>query len=108
MNKHTNGPWELFICDDGGEWTGWPISIQEMTDQKSDSKTIVRTGGFYPYTWDTNISQDEAIANAKLIAAAPELLAALELAKTMMIANEVNLPNTMEVINEAISKAKGK
>ena len=41
------------------------------------------------------------------MAAAPDLLAALIFAKQMMIANDLDLPNTFEVIDEAIAKAKG-
>ncbi len=72
--KHTPGPWEVFIDDSGGKWTGWPLSIDatSITD-----KTVVRTGGQFPYKWDAKTSQTEAIANARLIAAAPDLLEAL-------------------------------
>lgn len=73
-DKHTPGPWEVFICDDGGEWTGWPISIHAANE---DDKSIVRTGGMWPYEWDAATSQAEAVANARLIAAAPDLYEAL-------------------------------
>lgn len=36
-----------------------------------------------------------------------ELKAALQLAKDMMIANDLSLPRTFEVIDEALAKAKG-
>ena len=73
--KHTKGPWESFICDDGGEWSGWPLCVTQAND---DDKVIVRTGGQWPYKWDASTSQVEAVANARLIAAAPDLLEALQ------------------------------
>lgn len=44
----------------------------------------------------------------QLAAAAPKLLAALQLAKDMFIANDMDLPNTMGVIDAAIELATGK
>jgi hypothetical protein len=104
MSKHTPGPWRVFICDDGKEWSGWPLSIVQ---DKTNGKNIVRPGGQWPYDWDESISCDEAIANAYLIAAAPKLLTALIFAKEMMIANDLNLPRTFEIIDEAIAEANG-
>ena len=72
--KHTPGPWRLFIDDTGGQWSGWPLCIDSANDEE---KTVVRTGGQWPYEWDSAMSQREALANARLIAAAPELLEAL-------------------------------
>jgi hypothetical protein len=72
--KWTPGPWAVFIDDSGDKWTGWPISIDAVTDP---DKTVVRTGGQWPYDWGTATSQREAVANAHLIAAAPDLYAAL-------------------------------
>jgi hypothetical protein len=68
-SKHafTAGPASVFICDDGGQWSGWPLSVNSVDD---DDKTIVRPGGFYPYKWDAAVSQREAVANANLIAEA--------------------------------------
>jgi hypothetical protein len=76
-DRHTDGPWEVFICDDGKEWTGWPLSIEAANE---DDKTVVRPGGFYPYTWDASMSQTEAVANAHLMAASPDMLTALRTA----------------------------
>lgn len=73
--KHTPGPWKVFIDDSGDEWTGWPLSIYAENDE---DKSIVRPGGQWPYKWDAAMSQREAVANAHLIAAAPDLLAALK------------------------------
>lgn len=103
--KHTPGPWEVFICDDGSEHTGWPISIH----QAGTDKTVVRTGGQWPYTWDEAISKNEAVANANLIAAAPELLEALEV--TMDLAwRDHKTPEEqafLEKVDKLIIKAKG-
>ena len=71
----TPGNWETFICDDGGMWSGWPLSINcpTITD-----KTVVRPGGFYPYNWDAKTSQHEACQNALHIArCSPDNIAAL-------------------------------
>jgi hypothetical protein len=46
-------------------------------------------------------------ANARLIAAAPDLYWALVLAKDMMIANDCSLQETFEVIDAALTKARG-
>jgi hypothetical protein len=61
----TPGPWEPFICDDGKQWSGWPLSIEAWSIA---DKSIVRPGGFYPYEWDAKTSQHEACANASHIA----------------------------------------
>lgn len=71
--KFTPGPWRAFICDDGGQWSGWPLSISSVDDP---DKSIVRPGGSYPYRWDAAMSQREAVANAHLIAAAPQMFKA--------------------------------
>lgn len=70
----TPGPWKVFIDDTGGQWSGWPLSINapSITD-----KTVVRPGGQWPYEWDAKTSQHEAVTNAHLIALAPELAAAV-------------------------------
>jgi len=72
--KHTPGPWRSVIDDTGGQWSGWPLCI---TAENEDDKSIVRTGGQWPYEWDAATSQREAVANARLIASAPDLLEAL-------------------------------
>jgi len=70
----TPGPWEEFIDDSGDRWTGWPLSIEAVgiTD-----KTVVRTGGQWPYEWDAKTSQHEACANARFIAAARDIVPAM-------------------------------
>ena len=74
LDGTTEGPWEAFIDDSGGQWTGWPLSIDAPAIA---DKTVVRTGGQWPYEWDAKTSQDEACQNARLIAAAPDLARAL-------------------------------
>ena len=71
----TPGPWSVFINDAGDAWTGWPISIN---CDVIDDKTIVRTGGMWPYDWDAKTSQHEACANAARIASVPSLEAEIE------------------------------
>lgn len=70
----TPGPWVEFISDDGGKWSGWPVSIEctSIVD-----KTIIRPGGHWPYEWDAKTSCNEACANARFIAAARDLVPAL-------------------------------
>lgn len=74
---HTPGPWRSVIDDTGGQWSGWPLCIVPEND---DDKSVVRTGGQWPYEWDAATNQREAVANARLIAAAPDLLEACRLA----------------------------
>lgn len=88
--KHTPGPWKLFIDDTGGQWSGWPLCIDAEND---DDKTVVRTGGQWPYEWDAAMSQREAVANARLIAAAPELLEALRVFGDLVDTVEKTFPN---------------
>ncbi len=83
---HTPGPWKVFVNDSGGEWTGWPMSINAPSVH--EDCVVVRTGGQYPYAWDYRVSQAEAVANAHLIAAAPDMLEALE----EVVAITENLP----------------
>jgi len=71
----TPGPWSVFINDAGDAWTGWPISIN---CDVIDDKTIVRTGGMWPYDWDAKTSQHEACANAAHIASIPSMEAEIE------------------------------
>ena len=90
MSKHTSGPWSV-----GPQQSvtsrGWSIA------DKNGNRLAFVLGEHSP----------ELQANARLIAAAPDLLVALMLAKDMMIANDLSLPKTFEVIDEAIAKARG-
>lgn len=83
----TPGPWRSVIDDTGGQWSGWPLCIVPEND---DDRSVVRTGGLWPYEWDAKVSQHEAVSTAAFIAAAnpatilallserAELLAAVE------------------------------
>lgn len=99
--KWTPGPWSVFIDDSGDKWTGWPLSIDAVTDP---DKTVVRTGGHWPYEWETATSQREAVANAHLIAAAPDLYAALE---HMIRWHDQLSPADIAKAEAALAKARG-
>jgi hypothetical protein len=111
MSKHTPGPWKVFICDDGGQWSGWPLSI--FTDDTE--RTIVRPGGFYPYEWDRGVSEREAVANARLIAAAPDLLEAVKELMDLPLNHPISMTvderkrmwAAHETARAAIAKAEG-
>jgi len=74
----TPGPWRSVIDDTGGQWSGWPLCIVPEND---DDRSVVRTGGQWPYEWDTKVCQHEAISTAAYIVAAcnavPDLLATI-------------------------------
>lgn len=73
---YTPGPWRAFIDDSGdNRWSGWPLSVESVNEE---DKTVVRTGGQWPYEWDAKTSQHEAVANARLIALAPDMVAEIE------------------------------
>lgn len=103
---HTPGPWEVFICDDGKQWTGWPLSIDASEEE---DKTVVRPGGFYPYEWDAAVSQREAVANAFLMAASPDmltaLLAALPVLELAAKSGDASATAALESARAAIAKA---
>lgn len=87
--KHTPTPWHVFICDDGKEWSGWPLAIYgPEPDDGEDAVCVVRPGGFYPYAWDEGVSRLEAVATAEFIVRAcnahDDLVAALEAATAAM------------------------
>lgn len=63
----TKGPWKSIIDDTGGERSGWPLCIVPEDD---DNRSVVRTGGMWPYEWDAKVSRHEAVATAAFIAAA--------------------------------------
>lgn len=72
----TKGPWRAFIDDSGGNrWSGWPLSVESVNEE---DKTVVRTGGQWPYEWDAKTSQLEAAANARRIARVPDMEAEID------------------------------
>ena len=98
-NKHTPGPWSATHII--GSW--W-IEDDDPTAFCRRRIAIV----------DDGAGIESPDANARLIAAAPELLAALEAAREFIIDGMamgfVGMPedeDVMEVIEKAISKAKG-
>ena len=93
MSDYIPGPW----------WVDRDIIYGDYQDGTSVSVASVLNVAF-PYGRRAGKSTQ---ANARLIAAAPDLLVALMLAKDMMIANDLSLPNTFEVIDEALAKARG-
>jgi len=103
---HTPGPWDVFICDDGKQWTGWPLSIDASDEE---DKTVVRPGGFYPYEWDAAVSQREAVANAFLMAASPDMLtaliAALPVLELAAKSGDASATTALESARAAIAKA---
>jgi hypothetical protein len=104
----TPGPWTVFVCDDGKQWTGWPlcISATNVLNSNGDERVIVRTGGFYPYEWDHGTSQDEANANAAHIASAnPEtMLALIALIRRLQAENEASRQNTSWMFAEKLAE----
>ena len=105
--QHTPGPWRVIIDDTGGSFTGWPsVSASESLDC-----SIVHRAGFKQEYWG-DLSQREAIANARLIAAAPDLLEALiEANKELEYLNDpkgfvsIRQEKIMEKARAAIAKA---
>lgn len=96
--KHTPGPWVA-----GPDWT-----YDRMEIRDKDGRRIAVCMKDFPMSAATHD------ANAHLIATAPELLAALEAAREFIIDGMamgfVGMPedeDVLEVIEKAISKAKG-
>jgi len=79
----TPGPWNVFVCDDGKQWTGWPLCISA-----------------------TRTSQDEANANAAHIASAnPEtMLALIALIRRLQAENEASRQNTSWMFAEKLAE----
>ena len=89
MIEFTPGPWRTQLTTDG------------------QAVRIFADSVYLGSICNTDFTVSQSFTNATLMAAAPDLLAALIFAKQMMIANDLDLPNTFEVIDEAIAKAKG-
>ena len=98
----TPGPWKPFICDDGKQWSGWPLSIEAVNIV---DKSIVRPGGFYPYEWDAKTSQHEACTNAAHIARCdPDTVLALatEVLETRALLASFDEDRLEEIITDSI------
>lgn len=89
--KHTEGPW---TCDERGL-----VSGLDRDRPESPSFDI-----FDAEEWPG--SEQEALANAKLIAAAPEMLEALEKAEEWL-KGWASAKHGLEIIQAVIAKAKG-
>ena len=98
--KFTPGPWR--IDRETRHDCGYSRSSRGIVDP--DGKPVLL---FDPSDGEYNPAIDEDSADVHLIAAAPELYQALVLAKDMMVANDCSLPKTFEVIDAALSKARG-
>jgi len=102
--QHTPGPWRVIIDDTGGSFTGWPsVSASDELDC-----SIVHRAGFKQEYWG-DLSQREAIANARLIASAPELLELLEDVISIGggMVEEIYGYSFVESVRAAIAKATG-
>lgn len=100
-NKHTPGPWQVELCR------------VYHNSGKGRRNIAICLASQKPPSDEYEVFED--IANARLIAAAPELLAALEAAREFIVDGMamgfVGMPedeDVLEVIEKAISKAKGK
>lgn len=70
MSKHTPEPWECFRWADHTELAGYPSSVGNSDELGMEQVDVCRIDC-------TEVTKEEAWANARLIAAAPELLEAL-------------------------------
>ena len=99
MSGHTPGPWEHEHRTANHKETGLTIAVCEPV-----------SGGRGPTSNPINrrtITEEECIANARLIASAPELLEACKAALAAMVVEGVHT-ETQELVREAIAKAEGK
>ena len=90
--KHTKGPWK---CAKGR--SAHPVSMVW-----SDSGAIC--GPYY----GTNVTEEEAQANARLIAAAPEMLEALKIFRGLAYHGEHAGLNHLAFTDSVIAKAEGR
>lgn len=95
--KFMSGPWEVRKGDEIFP-NYWVHSLAEEAKYLDDGTLWIRT-------FVANAGPNKA--NANLIAAAPDLYWALDLVKQMLAVNEIDLPHTIAVINEALAKARG-
>ena len=101
MSSHTPGPWHIRIDDTGGPFTGWP-SVEAAEDLDC---SIIHRAGFKQEFWG-ELSQREAVANARLIAAAPDLLEQLQMCAEAL-KDSGHYPLTLIDALAAIAKAIG-
>jgi len=101
--RHTPGPWEVIIDDDGNPLSGRPgvFSSDEL------DCGIVHWDGFVQPYWRSARGDKEIHANARLIAAAPDLLDALE-NLIIGIGMGWDLDGLIEAGNAALAKVDAK
>lgn len=95
-NKFTPGP--------------WIIKDRIKTDEfiPVGPKDNVHVALVYSYKFDRiEIVTAEWQANAHLIAAAPQMLETLEYIETLLIVKDIKAPDTLDLIQAVIRKAKG-
>ena len=111
--KHTPGPWKLPFDGKGSAWQEskypflWTSSVTTRPVTRDDGQCCAVLG--HKCYGET---QDEALANARLIAAAPDLLAACEAALPYLqeawkrdgIGGQFEM---MDALRNAIASAKG-
>lgn len=101
MTGYTPGPWTY-----EGDYTHRQFNIRmlgHLIGTKDEAKHICTVNNLPPHVL-ANRDPSTAEANARLIAAAPELLEALE---WLLDSDEVECPEALSVIRDAIAKAKG-
>ena len=93
--EHTPGPWKIgaHVHDP------WTVYV-EQSDGEEPGICTTDGSAFTPID-----SEDEQIANARLIAAAPEMLAALKACLNMV--NGDGQPPNWDWIREVVAKAEG-
>ena len=104
--KHTPGPWEVIIDDDGNPLSGRPM----VAATPELDCAIVHWDGFVQPYWRSARGDKEIHANARLIAAAPDLLEALERCLNFIENSESEMGETLpcgEYARAAIARAKG-
>lgn len=105
--KHTPGPWQIVIDDDGNPLSGRPM----VAAAPELDCAIVHWDGFVQSYWRSARGDKEIHANARLIAAAPDLLKALEELADLfdaMVSGEYRPDSyTTQPARAAIAKAKG-
>jgi hypothetical protein len=85
MSKHTPGSWEVNTSTIG-IWSSEGPQVASLDSEGSP-----------------NVSLEESLANAYLMAAAPEMLAVLK-----KVLPELDDPNLMWEVSDAIDKAEGR
>ena len=97
MPKYTPGPWEVD--------TSRLLASVNTAPMNQQHKHIAMANYFNSVEPETRVTEQECLANARLIAAAPELLEACKAA--LKLANEMSEGDLYDQIKNAITKAEG-